>query len=228
MRGIAWRAPYWPWLIRIGLWSPSRNGIVSWSESKLIATAHRAPLGQDFGFMLRPARARPTMRRQVGSGHCQGSPSGCLVLILGFPSPMLTAMVPANQSQGKVATKMPATDPALLPAEAMLIEFARRRLTPVDVLQAVTERVARLNPALSAFVVMNPKALDAAGQSAMRWRAGRPIGPLDGVPVTIKDLVDLAGFPTRRGSRTTASEPVSDDAPLAASLRAAGAVIVGK
>ena len=123
---------------------------------------------------------------------------------------------------------MPGTDPALLSAEDMLTEFARRRLTPVDVLQAVTERVARLNPALNAFVVMNPKALDAAAESTMRWRVGRPIGALDGVPVTVKDLLDLAGFPTRRGSRTTSAEPVQDDAPLVASLKAAGAVILGK
>jgi aspartyl-tRNA(Asn)/glutamyl-tRNA(Gln) amidotransferase subunit A len=122
----------------------------------------------------------------------------------------------------------PGTDPALFTAEEMLSGYARRRLTPVDVLQAVTERVARLNPALNAFVVMNPKALDAAGESAMRWRAGRPIGPLDGVPVTVKDLVDLAGFPTRRGSRTTSTDPVPDDAPMVASLKAAGAVILGK
>jgi aspartyl-tRNA(Asn)/glutamyl-tRNA(Gln) amidotransferase subunit A len=123
---------------------------------------------------------------------------------------------------------MPATYPALLSAEEMLSAYARGRLTPVDVLQAVTERVARLNPALNAFVVMNPKALDAAGESAMRWRSGRPIGPLDGVPVTVKDLVDLAGFPTRRGSRTTSTDPMPDDAPMVASLKAAGAVVLGK
>jgi aspartyl-tRNA(Asn)/glutamyl-tRNA(Gln) amidotransferase subunit A len=123
---------------------------------------------------------------------------------------------------------MPETDPALLSAEAMLTEFARCRLTPVDVLQAVTERVARFNPPLNAFVVMNPRAVAAAAESAMRWRSGRPIGPLDGVPVTIKDLVDLAGFPTRRGSRTTPTEPVHDDAPLVASLKTAGAVVLGK
>jgi aspartyl-tRNA(Asn)/glutamyl-tRNA(Gln) amidotransferase subunit A len=123
---------------------------------------------------------------------------------------------------------MPGTDPALLSAEDMLTEFARRRLTPVDVLQAVTERVARLNPTLNAFVVMNPKALDAAAESAMRWSSGRPIGPLDGVPVTVKDLLDLAGFPTRRGSRTTPADPVAEDAPLVSSLKTAGAVILGK
>src|SRR5581483_1449682 len=53
-------------------------------------------------------------------------------------------------------------------------------------------------------------------------------GLLDGVPVTVKDLVDLAGFPTRRGSRTTSPDPVAEDAPLVVGLKAAGAVIVGK
>ena len=120
------------------------------------------------------------------------------------------------------------TDPATLSAEDMLGYFARRQLSPVEVLQAVTERVARLNPVLNAFAVMNPQALQAAGESESRWRSGRPIGPLDGVPVTVKDLVDLAGFPTRRGSRTTSPDPVPDDAPMVMSLKAAGAVVIGK
>ncbi len=123
---------------------------------------------------------------------------------------------------------MPEADPALLSAEDMLAAFSRRQLTPVDVLQAVTQRVARLNPGLNAFAVLNPGALQAAGESASRWRSGRPIGSLDGVPCTVKDLVDLAGFPTRRGSRTTSAEPAADDAPMVAGLKAAGAVIIGK
>jgi len=123
---------------------------------------------------------------------------------------------------------MPDFDPALLSAEDMLAYFARRQLTPVDVLQAITERVARLNPSLNAFAVMNPGALQAAGESTSRWRSGRPLGILDGVPCTVKDLVDLAGFPTRRGSRTTSADPVPDDAPMVAGLKAAGAVILGK
>ncbi|HYZ21692.1 MAG TPA: amidase family protein [Rhodopila sp.] len=123
---------------------------------------------------------------------------------------------------------MPDTDPALLSAEEMLAAYARRQLSPVDVLQAVIERVTRFNPGLNAFAVMNPRAVEAAGESAARWRAGRPIGLLDGVPCTVKDLVDLAGFPTRRGSRTTSADPVPDDAPMMLGLKAAGAVIVGK
>lgn len=123
---------------------------------------------------------------------------------------------------------MIATDPALMTAEEMLGHYARRVLSPVEVLQAVTERVARFNPSLNAFAVMNPQALAAAGQSEARWAAGRPMGSLDGVPCTVKDLVDVAGFPTRRGSRLSDPAPVAEDAPLVMGLRAEGAVIIGK
>lgn len=123
---------------------------------------------------------------------------------------------------------MPTTDAALLTAEEMLALYARRALSPVEVLQGVTERIARLNPSLNAFAVLNPRAIEAATDSEIRWRAGRPLGMLDGVPCTVKDLVDLAGFPTRRGSRVTEATPVADDAPAVVGLKAAGAVIVGK
>ena len=123
---------------------------------------------------------------------------------------------------------MPDLDPALLNAEDMLAAYARQQLNPMDVLQAITERVARLNPGLNAFAVMNPGALQAAAESASRWRSGRPIGILDGVPCTVKDLIDLSGFPTRRGSRTSSPDAVADDAPMVMSLKAAGAVILGK
>ncbi len=123
---------------------------------------------------------------------------------------------------------MPATDAAVLTAEEMLSLYATRALSPVEVLQAVTERISRLNPGLNAFAVLNPRALEAAGESEMRWRVGRPLGLLDGVPCTVKDLLDLAGFPTRRGSRITDATPMLDDAPSVVGLKAAGAVILGK
>jgi aspartyl-tRNA(Asn)/glutamyl-tRNA(Gln) amidotransferase subunit A len=123
---------------------------------------------------------------------------------------------------------MTTTDPALLLAEELLAQYARRTLSPVEVLKAVTERIARLNPEINAFAAMNPRCLEAAGDSEARWRAGRPRGMLDGVPVTVKDLIDLAGFPTRRGSRLTDPAPVADDAPLVLALKEHGAVIIGK
>lgn len=123
---------------------------------------------------------------------------------------------------------MSTADPALMTAEALLAHFASGALSPVEALQAVTQRIVRHNPRINAFAVMNPRALDAAGQSEARWRAGRPMGSLDGVPCTVKDLLDLAGFPTRRGSRVTSAAPVADDAPAVMGLRGAGAVIIGK
>lgn len=122
-----------------------------------------------------------------------------------------------------------ATDPAAMTAEQLLTAYRRRELSPVEALQAVLERIARLNPKVNAFALLDPAgALRAAGESAARWHAGRPLGPLDGVPVTVKDLVDLAGFPTRRGSRLSSAEPAAEDAPAVVGLKLAGAVPIGK
>ncbi len=119
-------------------------------------------------------------------------------------------------------------DPVMMSASELLAGYARRVLSPVEVLRVVNERIARLNPGINAFACMNPAAERAAEESEARWRIGRPIGLLDGVPCTVKDLLDLAGLPTRRGSRLTDGTAVTGDAPLVLSLKAAGAVIVGK
>jgi aspartyl-tRNA(Asn)/glutamyl-tRNA(Gln) amidotransferase subunit A len=123
---------------------------------------------------------------------------------------------------------MTPTDPALMSAETLLALYARRALSPVEALEAVMRRVAALNPWVNAFAAMNPRAVTAAGESEARWAAGRPMGPLDGVPATVKDLLNMAGFPTRRGSRTTSADPAEEDAPAVVGLKSAGAVIIGK
>lgn len=120
------------------------------------------------------------------------------------------------------------TDPAQMTAEQLLALYARRALSPVEALKAVTERIARFNPWVNAFAAMNPRALQQAGESEARWAAGRPIGLLDGVPCTVKDLLNMAGFPTRRGSRSTDATPATEDAPAVLGLKAEGAVIIGK
>ena len=112
-------------------------------------------------------------------------------------------------------------------AETLLGLYARRRLSPVEALKAVMERVARYNPWVNAFAAMNPRALQAAGEAEARWQVGRPMGMLDGVPATVKDLLNLTGFPTRRGSRSTDTTPATEDAPAVVGLRQAGAVIIG-
>lgn len=116
---------------------------------------------------------------------------------------------------------------AALDAVELLAAFAGGQITPLQALQGVTERIARKNPEINAFATLNPSALNAARVSALRWQEGRARA-LEGVPVTVNDLIDVAGLPTRCGSKTTSSEPVKRDSPLVAVLRAAGAVIVGK
>jgi aspartyl-tRNA(Asn)/glutamyl-tRNA(Gln) amidotransferase subunit A len=125
-------------------------------------------------------------------------------------------------------TARPKTDPALMSAEELLAAYAAKTLSPLEALQAVTERISRDNPAINAFAVMNPQALQAARASTARWAAGAQQGLLDGVPVTVKDLIDIAGLPTRRGSRLTDPAPAATDAPVVAALKTAGAVIIGK
>ncbi|WP_297366833.1 amidase family protein [Acidocella sp.] len=123
---------------------------------------------------------------------------------------------------------MDVSDPALLDATELLSAYRARALTPLAALQAVTERIARRNPDINAFSVMNPEALDAARASTARWAANAPTGALDGVPVTVKDFLDVKALPTRRGSKATSAAPATNDAPVVEFLRAAGAVIVGK
>jgi len=103
-------------------------------------------------------------------------------------------------------------------------------LSPVEATRAVLERIERLNPVLNAFCLVDAKsALASAAAAEARWRKGEPLGPLDGVPVSVKDVILARGWPTLRGSKTVDPRgPWNDDAPAVARLREAGAVLLGK
>ncbi len=103
-------------------------------------------------------------------------------------------------------------------------------LSPVDVTRATLERISAIDGRTNAFIVVDEEsALNDARQSEERWRTGKPLGPVDGVPTSIKDLVLAKGWPTLFGSRTTdPDQPWELDAPCVARLRENGAVIFGK
>jgi aspartyl-tRNA(Asn)/glutamyl-tRNA(Gln) amidotransferase subunit A len=106
--------------------------------------------------------------------------------------------------------------------------YRRGRLSPVDVARDCFARIER-HAAINAFVVVDlDAALKAAAESQARWRAGNPLGPIDGVPASIKDNIWAKGLPTRRGSRTSETTPAQADSPAVARLREQGAVILGK
>jgi aspartyl-tRNA(Asn)/glutamyl-tRNA(Gln) amidotransferase subunit A len=123
-----------------------------------------------------------------------------------------------------------ATDLADCSATELLQLYRSRQASPVEATRAVLARIDRLNPKLNAFCHLAPEeALASARASEVRWREGRPIGVLDGVPTSIKDLILTRGWPTLRGSRTVdAKQPWDVDAPATARLREAGAVLLGK
>jgi aspartyl-tRNA(Asn)/glutamyl-tRNA(Gln) amidotransferase subunit A len=115
-------------------------------------------------------------------------------------------------------------------ATELLARFADGSASPVEATRAVLDRIEAVNPALNAFcLVAADEAMTPAAASEIRWRRGEPLGPLDGVPTSIKDLVLTKGWPTLRGSRTVdPDQPWDVDAPATARLREAGAILIGK
>jgi aspartyl-tRNA(Asn)/glutamyl-tRNA(Gln) amidotransferase subunit A len=108
-------------------------------------------------------------------------------------------------------------------------QYRAGEASPIDMIEAVLARTARLNPVLNAIVTLDAAgARAAAEQSAARWRRGEPRSALDGVPMTVKDNLIAAGLRSTWGSRVCAGYvPDHDELPVAR-LRAAGLVIVGK
>jgi aspartyl-tRNA(Asn)/glutamyl-tRNA(Gln) amidotransferase subunit A len=116
-----------------------------------------------------------------------------------------------------------------LSATALAKGFAKTRFSPVDVAKSCLAQMAKHEPAINAMSLIDEKTtLAMAKGSARRWAKGKPLGPLDGVPVLIKDLLLTKGWPTSRGSKTTdKTGPWEVDAPSVARLREAGAVFLG-
>ena len=103
-----------------------------------------------------------------------------------------------------------------------------RELSPVEVVEAHLRRVESLNPRLNAVVTLAPDALERAREAEAAAARGQAAGALHGVPLTVKDTIDVRALRTTGGSRTRAARTPEDDAPAVARLRAAGAVIIGK
>ena len=123
-----------------------------------------------------------------------------------------------------------ADDFAWMTAGSLIELYRGKSASPVEVTRVLLDRLDRLQPKINAFCIVDRDgALEAAARSERRWLRGDPTGLLDGVPVTIKDLMLMRGFPTLRGSHfVDRDQEWSEDAPATARLREAGAVILGK
>lgn len=110
-----------------------------------------------------------------------------------------------------------------------LAELIRTRaVSPLEVVEAHIRRLARVNPALNAIVTLAPDLLECARKAEEILMQGNDVGPLHGVPVTIKDTIDTAGVRTTSGSRIRENFVPEKDANVVARLKAAGAIILGK
>jgi aspartyl-tRNA(Asn)/glutamyl-tRNA(Gln) amidotransferase subunit A len=102
-------------------------------------------------------------------------------------------------------------------------------ISVTTLVDATLARIVELEPSLNAFTtVLADRARVDAAQADLDITAGRYRGPLHGVPVSIKDLIDVAGAATTAASQVTRKTPVNADAPVVARLRAAGAILIGK
>jgi aspartyl-tRNA(Asn)/glutamyl-tRNA(Gln) amidotransferase subunit A len=116
-----------------------------------------------------------------------------------------------------------------LSAVDMIAGFRARQFSPSEVLDELLAHVALWEPHIKALYAFDPDGARAAAKaSTERWQTGEPIGPLDGVPVTIKENVATKGVAIPLGTATTKLTPAEADAPPAARLREAGAVIFSK
>ena len=116
-----------------------------------------------------------------------------------------------------------------LTSHELLRGYRAGEFSPVEVMQSVLDHVARWEPHIHATYLLRPElALAQARASEARWLKNAPCGLLDGVPVTIKDNIATQGDPTPLGTAATVLTPAAQDAPPAARLREAGAVILCK
>ncbi len=115
-----------------------------------------------------------------------------------------------------------------LPAVVMAELVRHKKLSPVELLEAHLAQIQRLNPELKAFVQVDAERArrDACTAEAAVAREDG-LGPLHGVPVSIKSSIDVAGLRCEAGTRLRAGHVAAQDAPLVARLRAAGAVVLG-
>ena len=119
--------------------------------------------------------------------------------------------------------------PFRLTALDLLRAYRSRELSPREAMASVIARVEAFEPHISATWLYAPdRAISEASASEARWMKGEPIGPLDGVPVTVKDNIHTKGEPTPVGTAASDMTPAEADAPPAARLREAGAILFAK
>jgi len=114
-------------------------------------------------------------------------------------------------------------------ASELTLGYASGEWSPVEVIDAIFDRVGKINPIINAIVTLDLEGARAAAKaSETRWKDGAAIGPFDGVPISVKDNIPVRGLRTTWGSRLYSDfVPSADELPIMR-LRSGGAVVIGK
>ena len=121
------------------------------------------------------------------------------------------------------------TDLLDLSASQLLDAYARRTVSPAEMMERLIRRIEAVEPEIGALYAFDPdRARTEARAATERWARGRPNGPLDGVPATLKELIATEGVAVPMGTRATDGKPAPCDSPIAARLREAGAIVFAK
>ena len=121
------------------------------------------------------------------------------------------------------------TDLFYQPASVLAPMIRQKRLSPVELMQAVLARIDKVEPKINAFAWLDADgAMKAARTAEAALMSGAALGPLHGIPVTFKDQTSVIGMPLRRGSKTTSDAPEDFDSPYVERLKQAGAIPLGK
>ncbi|MBE7734075.1 amidase [Devosia faecipullorum] len=116
-----------------------------------------------------------------------------------------------------------------LTALQLAARFRTGQMRPSEAVAAIEKRIEAINPAINAIIAQDSEALLQAARGAdARWQVGKPLSPLDGVPITIKDNIHVAGLPARWGSRAHEHDRPDTDEPAVRRLRDAGLLVLGK
>jgi amidase len=114
------------------------------------------------------------------------------------------------------------------PATVMAQQVREKKISPVELAEAHLAKIERLNPKLNAFVDMDPERVRHEARAAeAAVMTGQTLGPLHGVPISVKSSLDVVGMKTESGTRLRAGHVAKEDAPLVARLRNAGAIVLG-
>src|SRR5277367_3512652 len=120
------------------------------------------------------------------------------------------------------------TDLRFLPAVTMAEQIREKNISPMELAEAHLQSIERLNPRLNAFVQVDSERVRRDARAAeTAVMSGQSLGPLHGVPISIKSSISVAGMPCEAGTCLRAGFIAKEDAPLVARLRKAGAIILG-